>query len=189
VNDKRYPLLKITLAVLLLLVSASVAGASDRWFHVHVDEGEGGAEVMVNLPLSLVESAVKMIPAEIEEEVRIELDEADFDLEDLRALWQEMRAGEDATYVTVREEDQTVEVRKQGEYLLVNTTESTEDGARVDVRFPLVVVDALFSGEEGRLDFAAAVRALADYGDGDMVTVRDRETTVRVWVDDRNASD
>ena len=36
------------------------------------------------------------------------------------------------------------------------------------------------------LDFSAAIRALGDHGDGDMVTIRDDSTTVRVWVDDSN---
>jgi len=51
------------------------------------------------------------------------------------------------------------------------------------------VVDALFAGDEDQIDLAGAIRALAEHGDGEMVTVTDGETRVRVWVDDRNESE
>ncbi len=186
-RKSRTLILSLAFTLMLGLVAAA-APAAERWFHVRVDEIDG-AEVMVNLPLDLIESALRLIPAEVEEEVRLGLNDSDIDVEDLRQLWEEMRNGPDATYVTVREHDDTVEVRKEGDYFVAQTVERGGDGAEVNVRFPLAVIDALFSGENGRLDLAAAVRALAEHGDGDMVTVRDDETTVRVWVDDSNTSD
>ncbi len=80
-------------------------------------------------------------------------------------------------------------VKKEGDFVLVKTTESSEDGSNVDVKFPLAVVDALLSGPEGTFDFVAAIQALADYGPGELVTVRDGNETVRVWIDDQNESD
>ena len=66
-------------------------------------------------------------------------------------------------------------------------SERTASGAQVDVRFPFAVLDALFSGtDEHELDLVAAARALAQYGDGDIVTVDDGQSKVRVWVDDVN---
>ena len=45
------------------------------------------------------------------------------------------------------------------------------------MRFPFAVLDAMFQGTgEHELDLVAAVRALAQYGDGDIVTVDDGET-------------
>ena len=56
-----------------------------------------------------------------------------------------------------------------------------------DLSLPFAVLDAMFQGtNEHELDLVAAVRALAQYGDGDIVTVDDGETRVRVWVDDVN---
>lgn len=182
------PIFRRTLQVIAALALVAAPGlAADRWFHVHVSEDGGdGAEVMVNLPLHLMEMAADMLPKDLSESARFELDESDFSVDELRQLWQAMRDGEDATYVTVRDKKQTVEVRKEGDFFVAQTVDGSE--AMVHVRFPLQVIDALFSGPSDTLDFAAAIRALADYGGGDMVTVRDGGDTVRVWIDDTNVS-
>ena len=177
-------------ALVLSLALPLTAAAADRWFHVHVDDrSSGGAEVSVNLPLTLIESAVKLIPEEVtrelSRELEIELDEVGFSGDELRELWSEVRAGGDATYVTVRDDDHNFTVRKSGDFLVVDSDESSD--TQIDVRFPLPVIDALLSGPDGRLDFSAAIRTLAEYDDGNMVTVRDGDTTVRVWVDSSNA--
>ncbi len=177
-------------AIVLGLALPLTAAAADRWFHVHVDDrSSGGAQVSVNLPLTLIESAVKLIPEEISRELtrelEIELDEVGFSGDELRELWREVRGGGDATYVTVRDDDHNFNARKSGDFLVVDSDESSD--TQIDVRFPLPVIDALLSGPDGRLDFSAAIRTLAEYDDGNMVTVRDRETTVRVWVDSSNA--
>jgi hypothetical protein len=173
-------------AVLAVLLFASPSLAADRWFHVRVD-GADGAEVAVNLPLSLIEMAVGMIPQEFSNEVQVELNREGFNIQQLHQLWQEVKHTGDATFVTVKEGDQTIEVSRSGNYLIAQTIGGGD--TQIDVRFPLEVVDALFSSGPDRLDIAAAVRALANYADGDMVTVRDNDTTVRVWVDDSNQGD
>ena len=170
--------------VMLFALAASPALAADRWFHVRVDEGSGGAEISVNLPLSLIEKAVSLLPDEVSEDVQLELNDAGFSVEDLRDLWYEVRNGGDATFLTVREDDHTIQVRKSGDFFIAETIGDSD--VEINVRFPLQVIDALFSAGPNRLDLGAAIRALADYGDGDMVTVRDGDTTVRVWVDSQN---
>ena len=176
-----------TLLVLLVGAAMPAAAASDRWLHVKVDE-ERGAKVNVNLPLSLIETAFKMIPedvtSDIDHEVRVELNDAGFNVEDLRTLWLELRDGGDATFLTVEDDDVNIAVRKVGDYFVAESYGDSE--TTVDVRFPAQVVDALFSAGPDRLDFAAAVRALADHSSGDMVTVRDGETSVRIWIDNSN---
>jgi len=163
--------------------------AQERWFHVRVSEGGADpVEVSVNLPLNLIEAALELIPAAVGDEIEMELANADFDIEELREFWREVRDTGDATFVTVESEDETVRVAKEGDFLVAQTTELREGGTEVDVRFPFEVLDALFEGEEDALDLAAAVRALAEYGDGDMVSARDGETRVRVWVDGENES-
>ena len=189
-NPRAHRTFVLAVAVVLTLALPLGAAASDRWFHVHVeDRSSGGAEVGVNLPLSLIESAVKLIPEEVSRELsnelQIELDDVGFSVDELRDLWSEIRDGDDATYVTLRDEDHNFEVRKAGDFLLVESDESSD--TQIDVRFPLPVIDALLAGPEGRLDFSAAIRALAEYDDGNMVTVHDRDTTVRVWIDSSNA--
>jgi hypothetical protein len=178
-----FALVAIALAVSFL---AAPSFAADRWFHVRVDEPQG-AEVAVNLPLSLIEMAVSMVPEDFSDEVQVELNEEGFSVEQLHQLWQEVKNTGDATFVTVKEGDQTIEVSRSGNFLVAQTV--GDGDTQIDVRFPLEVIDALFSSGPDRLDLAAAVRALANYADGDMVTVRDNDTTVRVWVDDSNEGD
>lgn len=179
--------------VLLALTAAPAAASTNKWFHLKVDDRSGdGAEVTVNLPLNLIEMAFEMIPEELSQEVstelEVELNDAGFDVDQLRRLWDEVRFGEDATFIQVREKDTEIRVSKQGDLFVAETVGDTAE-TRIDVRFPLQVVDALFSGPDDRLDFAAAIRALADYGSGDMVTVRDRDSSVRIWIDSNNIAD
>jgi hypothetical protein len=54
---------RISIVFLAALVIAGAASASNLWFHVRVDEAEG-AKVTVNLPVSMIEKAISMIPEE-----------------------------------------------------------------------------------------------------------------------------
>ena len=175
-------------ATAILLLTGTALSAQERWFHVKVSEGGDGANVTVNLPLTLIETALKLVPQEVNEEMHVEFSEAGIELEDLREFWREMRDTEDAVFVTVEADDQTVKVAKEGDFLIARTTERSEDGAQVDVRFPFAVLEALFSEDSEALDLAGAIRALAEYTDGDIVTVKDGDTHVRVWVDGQNES-
>ncbi len=179
----------IIAAAAILLLTAVGVSAQERWFHVHVTEGgENAATVTVNLPLTLIETALKLVPTQVGKEMHVEFSEAGIDLDDLRDFWREMRDTDDATFVTVESNDATVRVAKEGDFLVAKTIERGEDGAQVDVRFPFAVIEALFSEDGDELDLAAAIRALAEYTDGDIVTVKDGDTSVRVWVDDQNES-
>lgn len=174
------------------LFFAGSALASEQWFHIKI-EGADDEVVTVNLPLSLMKTAAAMIPEEVQTEVndelQVQIDDLDMNWQDLRNFWEEVKASPEATYVTVQTRDENVAVKKEGNFLLVKTTESTENGAEVDVKVPLMVIDALFSGPEGTLDFSAALDALADYGPGHLVSVRDGDETVRIWIDHQNLAD
>jgi hypothetical protein len=179
--------LPIAAAVALFFVASGLL-AQERWFHIRVTEtGADPTNVAVNMPLSLIEAALKLVPEQVHQEIDVELNEVDFDLDDLRQFWKDVKDVDDATFVTVESPDQTVKVAKEGDMLVARTTERTADGAQVDVRFPFAVLDALFQGTgEHELDLVGAARALAQYGDGDIVSVNDGTSQVRVWVDDVN---
>ncbi len=180
---------KTILALALFALTFAGAAAADQWIHVKVENQQDEELVTVNLPFSMLHAAVAMIPEEAKAEGRIALDDHDMDWGQLMTLWGEIKDAPEATFVTVETRDENVVVKKEGDFLLVETAERSEDGADVDVKVPLTVVDALLSGPEGTFDFAAAIQALADYGPGELVTVRDGDETVRVWIDDTNVSD
>jgi hypothetical protein len=188
----RHPIRVLTLIVALAACAGIASAESDLWLHVRVD-GHDGEKVSVNLPLSLVEAAITMIPDEHFEDGNFVLDDIHWGhghqmtVEELRALWNELKSSPDMTFVTVEEHDETVRVSKDGGYLLIDTEAHGDDA--VEVRVPLAVVDALLSGEGESLDIRAAIEALAEHGEGELVAVSERDEQVRVWIDRTAESD
>jgi hypothetical protein len=55
---------------------------------------------------------------------------------------------------------------------------------KVDMRVPVPVVDALLAGSGDELDLRAALVAMQQQkGVGDVLTVNDNKTQVRIWID------
>jgi hypothetical protein len=177
---KLHRILAVTCATSLAVAGVAGASSGEYWLHVRVDETHGGAKVSVNLPVALFERALPLIP---------EFDEARFEfnrhsrmeLEDLRAIWQELRDSPDMTLVEVEDRGENVRVWKEAGYFHVRADE--EYGDKVNVRLPMVVVDAFLAAE--KLDLKAAIDALIASGGGELVTINDdREgDRVRVWID------
>lgn len=165
-----------------VLATAGSAVAADMWLHVRVDE-QDGARVKVNLPITMIEKALAMVPEEHLHDGVIHIDALDNHMSatEMRELWTEIKNGPDMTYVTVEESDETVKIWKESGYLRVHVREL--DDEEVSVRVPLTVMDALLSGGENELDVEAAVAALAQQGEGELVTVTGRDESVRIWVD------
>jgi len=102
-----------------------------------------------------------------------------------------VRSSKDGEFVTVQNKDSDVRVAKQNNYFLVHVIDKNHASkrSRVEVKIPMKVVDALFSGRKDELDLVAGLHALAAQGDTELVTVKDEENSVRVWLDSKNASD
>jgi len=60
---------------------------------------------------------------------------------------------------------------------------------KVEIKVPMKVVEALLSAGKDELDVLAALRALSAHGDTELVTVKDAESEVRVWIDSKNAAE
>lgn len=172
-------------AMALALAAMPAAAASELWLHVKIEgSGDHQERVTVNLPISVVEKAIPLIPEEALREGHLVIENAEFDAARLRELWQEVKDSPDMNFVTVQSDEETVKVYKQGGYLMARTAESTADGAQVNARIPLTVVDALLSGEGNTLNLHAAIQALAAHGEGELVTVTDGTEHIRVWIDE-----
>ena len=170
---------------LFLAIAPSVAAES--WLHITVDErGAGGEKVRVNVPISLLENLAPVLQ-EIDIKMdKVEMGDTHMDAAKLREIWKALRTAADGEYVTVESEKENVRVAKAGEYMLVKVVDRGEDNETVDVRMPLAIVDALMSGEGDRLNFTAAVKALKDRGEGELVAVKDHTSSVRIWIDGKN---
>lgn len=181
---------KIAGLALAALLFALPAAAQDLWLHVKVDESGGdNARVTVNLPIALLESALPMIESAGEiEDGRIVIHDADVSVDDLRRVLDELTRSPDATFAEVETDTERIVFFKDGAYLRVET-DATAEGTEIRAQFPIAVLEALLSGPGDQLDVAAALKALAAHGPGDLVTVRDRDATVRVWIDDLPEAD
>jgi hypothetical protein len=193
-------------AVLPSALLAQNASKTDQWIHVRVEnKDEGGETVRVNVP---IEMAVKVLPAIKRDNLhdgKVRIENAHLNDVDLRAILDAVRTSKDGEYVTVESNENDVRVAKSAGYLYVHVTDknhskkhaqakdtaaskSTKE-CNVEVKVPMKVVDALFSSGTDELDVVAALRALSGNGDTELVSVKDSENTVRVWIDSKNVAD
>jgi hypothetical protein len=165
--------------------------AKDRWLHVRVENQATKDEtVRVNVPLEMAEKVLPTIHKNRLQYGKVRLREMNHDV-DLRALLDAVRSSKDGEFVTVQQKDADVKVSKQNGYLFVHVVDkkAQSKGSQVDVKLPMKVVDALLSAGGNELDLVAGVRALYGQPDTELVSVRDRENIVRVWLDSKNVSD
>ena len=183
------------LALFAMMVAAPFQAAAQSadaaWIHVQViEEGEDGETVSVNLPLSLARVALQVAPDKLTEKLTSKFNEEDIKIADLRALWAEVKRTGDAEFVSIESGEESVSVSRVGDLIKVFVEErggddGDEAGERVQVDIPIVVVDALLSGEGEELNLEAAVARLGERR-GDIVQVRDGSSRVRVWIDERS---
>lgn len=195
--------------LLPLCALAQTTSKSDQWIHVRVESKDDGETVRVNVP---VEMAVKVLPAIKHEPLhdgKVRIDCGHMDDVDLRTMLDAVRSSKDGEYVTVQGHEDDVRIAKNAGYLYIHVTEKNHarkgtnnsegkepqakpvstKGSKVEVKIPMKVVDALLSAGKDELDIVAALHALSSYGDTELVSVKDDENTVRVWIDSKNISD
>jgi hypothetical protein len=182
------------LAGLLVFASVALAQTPERWFHIHVDsKGDKGEIVRVNVPLSVAEQVLPAIHAQGLNDGKVKIHGQMKDV-DVRALLEAVANSPDNEFVSVQSKEQKVRVAKSGEYLLVKVRnhdgKNQESPQQVDVKVPLSVVRALLSDSQSpdELNVLAALKALKTYGNLDLVTVTDKNETVRIWVDSNNTA-
>jgi hypothetical protein len=176
---------------------SSDTASRDRWLHVRVENPDSKDElVRVNIPLDLAEKILPTIDKDNFHNGHVKIDHFDCNGVDFPALLSAVRDAKDGEFVTVQSKEQDVRVAKQGNYVLVHVVDKEKSSkdkdakpSRVEVRIPMKVVDALFSGKKDEVDLVAGLHALALQGDTELVSVKDHEQTVRVWLDSKNVSD
>jgi hypothetical protein len=173
-----------------LALALPVAASADQWVHVRVVEsGKKASTVRVNVPLSLIETVAPIATREMGKEAKIKLEEKEFTRADLKKILTAVRESKDAEFVTVESDSEHVRVAKSGQTLIVKVRDQVKKSDKVTVQVPMAVVDALLSGTEDELNVVAAIQALGRTGSGELVTVDDNSATVRVWIDDKSASE
>jgi hypothetical protein len=154
------------------------------WLHLEVQEKKNDPGlVKVNLPLSMVDSALNIVKDEKFKGGRLKLDTKDIRVADLKQLWDELKKAGDAEFVSVEKKNETVHVSRQGDLLLVNIAESGKKKTKVDLKIPVAVVEALLQGPGDELNIKAALDAMRDRNVGEVLTVNDDHSHVRLWID------
>jgi len=170
---------------------STVSAPKDRWLHVRVISSDAkGETVRVNVPLELAEKVLPAINKDRLHAGKVKIDDAHVNDVDLRALVEAIRTTKDGEFVTVQSNDCDVRVAKQSNHLIVHVFDKQNSKKpEVEVKVPMKVIDALFSAGKDELDLVAALHALAGQGDTELVSVKDHENTVRVWLDSKNVTD
>lgn len=163
----------------------------ERWLHVRVISTEGrGDTVKVNVPLELAEKVLPAVNHDRLHNGKVKIDNSDIHDVDLRAVMDAVRSSKDGEYVTVQGNDNDVRVAKEGNHLIVHVLEKGgPKKSQVEVKVPMKVVEALLSAGKDELDLVAALHALGSQGDVELVSVKDSENTVKVWLDSKNVAD
>ena len=171
-------------------VAAAQRGSSapqpSAWVHVRVEEAAQSSRVSVNLPMPVVEAALKAAPETIVKDGRIRMgcDKHRMSLSEMRKIWREARNTGDAELASIEERDQTIKVTRRGELVQVRVSgRGGKHKEEVSVDVPVGVVDAALGGEDDSIDFKALVQELRTHR-GDVVRVSDDDSTVRVWIDE-----
>lgn len=163
----------------------------ERWLHVRVICTDGkGDTVRVNVPLELAEKVLPAVNHDRLHNGKVKIDNSDINDVDLRAIMDAIRSSKDGEYVTVQGNDNDVRVAKEGNHLIVHVVDKEgSKKSQVEVKVPMKVVEALLSAGKDELDLVAALHALSSQGDVELVSVKDSENTVKVWLDSKNVAD
>jgi hypothetical protein len=146
-------------------------------------------------------------PELIEKHGKMHMGENGMKLADLRRVWKQLAAAGDAEFVTVESEQEDVRIRRKGDLVQVFVTEKAGAPAKAEaeagrpakaeavptarrhgevrVELPVSVVEALLSGEGEQWNLQAAVAELQKRR-GDIVRVNEKDSKVRVWIDEQN---
>jgi hypothetical protein len=179
-------LLSAVVAIPALRLAAQPA---TPWVHIRVDEPGKSSKVSVNLPLTVVQAALKSAPDTLGSHGRIRFGRGggDMSVTDFRRLWAELKAAGDAELVEVQNPDESVHLSRHGETVEVRVDK--HEGARkgsaqeVHVQVPVALLDALLSGSGEELNLEAAIGELQKRR-GDIVQVNGDDGSVRIWIDE-----
>jgi len=191
--------------VILAQASSASSTKTDQWIHVRVESRENhGETVRVNVPVEMAEKVLPAINKDNFRDGKVHVDSMHTGDVDLKMLIDAVRTSRDGEYVTVQSNENNVRVAKSAGYLYIHVTDKSDEkkqakdakdpgkenrGTKVEIKVPMKVVDALFSSGKDELDIVAALKALSSHGDTELVTVKDSENSVRIWVDSKNSSD
>jgi hypothetical protein len=182
-------------ALMITTITLAQPPQTERWIHVKVEGGATKTDMVnVNLPISLAVLVLSSVDHDQFHHGHVNLGHADLNGVDLRAILDAVRNSQDGEFVTVKNHDQDVHVAKQNGFLVIHviderSSERHPDHRTVEVRVPISVCDAMLAAGGQDLDVAAGLRALAAHGDTELVTVKDGNQNIHIWIDSKSTMD
>ena len=149
---------------------------------VVVDVQEGGPDghrIIVPAPLVLAQAALAVAPAIAGEELRLPTEEVPH-VEVARDIIKALAEAPDGILVKVEEPDEQVEIRKEGDKIVVRV--QGKNGEDVSVNAPLSLALSALPDADGNVSTVKMAGALGTVRFTDLVDVHDGDTHVRVWV-------
>ncbi len=187
---------KVLIGTLLLVpfcgIARTAARAEEptRWIHLRVMSTEPDGEmVRVNVPVELAEQVLPAIHAHELREGKVTI-HGDVEGGDLKQLYEAIRNAPDNEFVSVQnKKGEDIHIAKEKGYLTIKVRQAKKSDEDVDIKVPLPVVAALLSAGNDQLDIVAGLKALEKYGDTELVTVKDKDQTVHIWLDSKNTAE
>jgi hypothetical protein len=169
---------------------SSTSARGERWLHVRVvSSNSKGETVRINVPLELAEKVLPAIDHDRLHNGKVRISCIDCDGVDVRTIFEAVRNSKDGEFVTVQSNDADISVMKKDGQLHVHVHDKKRSkDAQIEVKVPMKVVEALLSGSKDELDIVAGLHALAGQSDVELVSVKDDENTIRVWLDSKNVT-
>jgi len=179
----------LVLFTALLLATFAFAATTTRYIHVRVSSPGTHELVRVNLPLTLAEQVIPAINHGQLRDGKVRIGHLDANNVNVRAILEALKAAPEGEFVSVQHVGNDVRVAKEHGIMVVHATDK-QSKQNVDVTIPWDVAQALISEtSQNQLNVEAAVRALENVGDMNLVNVTGQDQTVRVWVDSRSSGE
>ncbi|HKC24902.1 MAG TPA: hypothetical protein VKF32_09180 [Thermoanaerobaculia bacterium] len=177
-------------AVFLLLYAAMSPGHArgsshpPRFLRMEMNDlrHHHGRKVTVTVPYFFIGNALRFAAlGRLHRELDVHWNE-DIDSEDLRKLWDDLKAANEGQEV-VREKDNAVtKFKKEGESILLDCAKKDGFGEHVKVRIPVRLMEAAV--RDGRdFDVNAVISELRKAHVGDLVEVDSDDAHVKVWIE------
>lgn len=168
---------KVWMMVSLAMLFTAASMAQTRNLNVHfVDHREGGSEVTMSLPVTMISSFEGQI-----REAFTAIKENNQSGIDFFELWRAVRETGPNEYLEVNQENTKIKVSTTETHLICDV-EGLEELAEVKIKIPLVLGDALL-GNADAFDYDYAINVLNNMSGQDLVLIQSEDIEGRVWID------
>jgi hypothetical protein len=169
------------LATVLLLGADSAAAKDGAWLNVHVRARRERTDVTLHLPMPLVSAIVSAIDLDGHHgRVTIRHSHLDCDARVWGAAIAELRRARDGETVKVRNDDEQVTFRRNGDQVEI---EAESDHEHVTMRVAAELIDTLADDEFRVIDLETLLRSIGRAGVGELLVATSDDAEVRIWVE------